>query len=1088
MKSDYGQAASKRLREKARAILARKGTPDDRLPDRIDNVLEDFQLSRIELELQGEELETARRELDRLRFSVDHAQEGQFWIRADGSFADVNESVCRTLGYTRDELLGMKVSDIDPGSSAGDYAQVWKRTKEAGGTTFESVLRARDGSVFPVELASSFFVYEGVEYNHTVARNITERKRILDILGASEEKYRSLVERAQDGIAIVSEGLLKLVNPALAKMLGSTVEEMLDKSFEQFVAPDLLDEVRENYRARMAGESVPQNYESAVVHRDGHRIEVEYNTAKIDYEGSPASLTIVRDTTERRQAEEQQRLLSSIVKQTGEGIALVDLEGNVQFANDAFAIMHGFSPEELIGKNLSIFHTPEQMPSVDEANRQIRETGSFKGEIWSVRRDGSLFVTSMNNSLMRDETGEAVGMIGVMRDISKSKEAEMYLRLQRDLAFSLASAQDLEPVLNLVLESLVGLDGIDCGAVYRADNERNVFDIMAHRGLSDAFVEKFSVIDARTTVKGKLVSRGLPVYGRHSDSMPTVQEPEGHGVLKGLAVIPVSFRSDPVAVLALSSRTCDEIPVSSRHALETVAAQVGATIVRVRAEEDFKTSERRYAELFDSVIEGIGIVDENEITTFCNPAMANIMEEDSVEAMVGKSMLDYFPESQQAAILAETAKRKRGLSSQYEQEVVTAKGSRRNLHLSISPRFDESGNYAGAFGAVLDITETRRLQDLAERARRLETAGQVAGQVAHDFNNLLGPLLAYPDLIRAELDPDHRVLTYLQDIATAATQMADINQQLLTLGRRGHYNQAPLNLNHLIREALDRTDIIPKNVTVDARLDEDIMNVRGGAAQLDRVLLNLIGNGVDGMDGVGRLTIKSQNYYVDTQARSYERIPRGEFVKITVSDTGSGISADVISKIFDPFFTTKTSDRKRGSGLGLSVVHAVVRDHQGYIDVSSRPGEGTSFYLYFPITRDEVEIVDSPELAGGDESILIVDDDSLQRDVSAALLGKLGYRVQTVSSGEEALRRLGEESFDLLVLDMVMPPGMDGADTFERVRSTCAGQKAIIVSGFAETARVQRAQKLGAGEFVKKPLSMEAIARAVRRELDRPDN
>ncbi len=261
-----------------------------------------------------------------------------------------------------------------------------------------------------------------------------------------------------------------------------------------------------------------------------------------------------------------------------------------------------------------------------------------------------------------------------------------------------------------------------------------------------------------------------------------------------------------------------------------------------------------------------------------------------------------------------------------------------------------------------DITETKRLQALQSRAERLETAGKIAGQVAHDFNNLLGPMIAYPDFIRSELSKDHSAIQMLNDIEKAATTMADINQQLLTLSRRGHFELETLNLNNVVKQSINQMDSQPDTLHIEIDLGKDLMNIKGGPAQLSRIISNLVNNALDAMRNVGHLFIKTENYYADDVSGRYGRIPKGEYVKLTITDTGHGINNEALPKIFDPFFTTKKTDKQRGSGLGLSVVHTVMEDHNGYIDLQSEFGQGTSFFLYFPITRDEIEALDSSEI------------------------------------------------------------------------------------------------------------------------------
>ncbi len=250
--------------------------------------------------------------------------------------------------------------------------------------------------------------------------------------------------------------------------------------------------------------------------------------------------------------------------------------------------------------------------------------------------------------------------------------------------------------------------------------------------------------------------------------------------------------------------------------------------------------------------------------------------------------------------------------------------------------------------------------------------------------------------------------------------------------------------------------------------------------------MNLLQNAVDAISESGTITVSTENFMVEDEGPAYAQVARGEYVKLTISDTGCGIASGVVDQIFEPFFTTKTVDRDRGSGLGLSVVSAVVKDHQGYIDLDTQVGEGTQVYLYLPISRELDEAKALGEVVGGTASVLVVDDDEMQRNVSLNLLQRLGYRASAVVSGEEATAFLREHPRDILLLDMIMPPGIDGTETYRRIKKLNPSQRALIVSGYSESERVEEAQKLGAGAFVKKPLTLEGLAAALRKELDRP--
>jgi len=382
-----------------------------------------------------------------------------------------------------------------------------------------------------------------------------------------------------------------------------------------------------------------------------------------------------------------------------------------------------------------------------------------------------------------------------------------------------------------------------------------------------------------------------------------------------------------------------------------------------------------------------------------------------------------------------------------------------------------------------DITERKRLENDLSRAQRLETAGRVAGQIAHDFNNLLSPLAAYPILLRDYFSEDHSALKILAEMEYAANKVAEINQQLLALGRRGYYEMELINLNELIQETVVSQKIV-HDCTLRETFAKDLFLIKGGGAQLSRILNNLIANAGEALQGSGTISVVTENIYLDKPLKGYKTVKVGEYVMLKVSDTGTGIKPEILDKIFDPFFTTKKMDKNRGSGLGLSVVHGIVEDHKGYIAVKSTLGEGTIFSLYFPVARDE-EIVKTVEKAkGGNEKILVVDDDPMQRKVATKLLKRLGYRVHSAPNGEQAVTYLKKHRQELLLLDMVMD-GIDGTETYRQILEIQPKQKAIILSGYAKSHRVEEALRLGAGALVMKPITLKALASAVRRELDK---
>ncbi|MGA2225764.1 MAG: ATP-binding protein [Syntrophobacteraceae bacterium] len=277
------------------------------------------------------------------------------------------------------------------------------------------------------------------------------------------------------------------------------------------------------------------------------------------------------------------------------------------------------------------------------------------------------------------------------------------------------------------------------------------------------------------------------------------------------------------------------------------------------------------------------------------------------------------------------------------------------------------------------------------------------------------------------------------------------------------------------------------NIRLKIDLEEHLLNISGSDVHLGKSLMNLVSNAAEAMPQGGVITIKTWNQYLDKPVSGYDEVKEGDYVVISVSDKGEGIPASDLKRIFEPFYTKKVMGRS-GTGLGLAVIWGTVKDHLGYINVESQEGKGTTFTLYFPVTREEITRekvpTSSAEYIGNGESILIVDDVKEQRELASTMLKKLNYNVVSVASGEEAVEYLKQNAVDLLVLDMIMDPGMDGLDTYAKILEIHPHQRAIIVSGFSETERVSRAQALGAGAYVKKPYVLEKLGLAVRKELE----
>ncbi len=513
-----------------------------------------------------------------------------------------------------------------------------------------------------------------------------------------------------------------------------------------------------------------------------------------------------------------------------------------------------------------------------------------------------------------------------------------------------------------------------------------------------------------------------------------------------------------------------------------------------------RESEAKFRGLVESTSDWIWEVDATGVYTYASPRVKEILGY-SPEDILGKKPFDLMPPGENERVFQIFQEQKdRGKPIVVLENVNLHKnGQSVVMETSGTPILDTEGKVIGYRGVDRDITERkkavevlRETEEKLARSKKMESLGLLAGGVAHDLNNVLSGIVSYPELLLMDLPEDSKLRKPIETIQDSGHRATAIVQDLLTVARGVATTKEPLNLNDLIGDYLHSPEFsklkkFHPTVTVKTNLDRELLNISGSHVHIRKVVMNLVSNAAEAIEGNGNVIISTKNYYADRPLKGYDDVDIGEYTILAVSDNGPGISTDDLERIFEPFYTKKVLGRS-GTGLGLAVVWNTVQDHHGYVDVISE-GNGTTFELYFPITRDEIVDKDLSipikDLKGDGETILVVDDVESQRDISCKMLDKLGYKTKAVSSGEEAVEYIKENTVDLLLLDMIMDPGINGRETYERIIKIHPNQKAIIASGFAETDDVKAAQKMGAGKYVKKPATLEMIGLAVKEELEK---
>lgn len=579
-------------------------------------------------------------------------------------------------------------------------------------------------------------------------------------------------------------------------------------------------------------------------------------------------------------------------------------------------------------------------------------------------------------------------------------------------------------------------------------------------------------------------------------------------VLNAVSAVSVAVLVNGLQALNLKTEAATAALQQERENLIQTQEQLNQEVqVRRQSEKDLEQSERKYRLLAENIQDVIWTMDMKLHFTYVSPAIerlqgwtpAEYLELRAKELMTPGSLAKVLTEVKEQY---EQGERSGSFdrSATLELDLLRRDGSSLRAEVTASFILDDLGSPVGILGVTRDITERYKaeqekaeLRESLARSKKMEALGTLAGGVAHDLNNVLSGIVSYPDLLLLDIPEDSPLRRPIEVIQESGKKAAAIVQDLLTLARRGVPVEDIVNLNDLVSEYLlsleyKRLKTFHPFVEVETRLAPDLLNVKGSPLHLSKTIMNLVSNAAEAMPDGGAITIVTENRFLDASVMRSPEFPGGECAVLRVSDSGVGISAEDMQRIFEPFFTKKKMGRS-GTGLGMAVVWGTVQDHKGHIDVRSVEGRGTEVTAYLPATRQAIsKAALDPSLEaykGSGETILVVDDMNEQREIAAKIIEQLGYTARSVDSGEGAVEILKHEKVDLLILDMIMDPGIDGLETYDRVKKSNPHQKAIITSGYAETDRVRTAQRLGAGGYLRKPYTVRNLAVAIKSELSR---
>jgi len=895
-------------------------------------------------------------------------------------------------------------------------------------------------------------------------------------LQESERKHRELVDFLPVAVFECDfKGNVLSGNLAIREIFGYSQADY-EKGLNGFemIHPDDRERAAQNLQTLLHGDKKDPFSEYTAVRKGGTAFPCAFFTSIILEEGKPVGFRgAIIDLSSQKQAREALRQAEekyrTIIEQMVEGYFELDLAGNYTFANDAECKITGRSREELIGMNNRQYQDEENAKKAYQIFNRIYKTGqTVKSlEVEINKKDGTKGFNEISVSLKRDAEGKPIGFRGFTRDITERKRVEEIIRISEE---KFSQAFHSSPILMAI-----------------------------------STIEEGRFIDVNETVLRTLLLSREEVIGKTSFELGIFADPVQRQAIRKITEEKGPAKNIETQMVAKDGQIIEGLfsaePTTIHNQKCWLTVMVDVTKQK-RAEAEIQRANTLLNSIVENIPDMIFLKDAGELRFARFNRAGEELLGHSRDDLLGKNDYDFFPKEQADFFTQKDREVLRGkkIVDIQEEPLQTRNKGERILHTKKVPILNANGEPEYLMGISEDITdrrqmeaEKRRLEERLRRAEKMEALGQLAGGVAHDLNNVLGVLSGYSELLLAEIPEGQKSRRHVEKILQSTEKGAAIIQDLLTLARRGVLSEEVIQVNDIV-SGFTKTPTFENirdyhpGVTFRMECDPNLLNIKGSPVHLEKTLMNLVSNAAEAISGEGEVVIRTENRYLDKAIVGYDEVREGDYVVLSVSDTGTGISDEHREKIFEPFYTKKAMGRS-GTGLGLTIVWGTVKDHNGYIDVQSRVGEGTTFTLYFPATREE-QTAPPPRTPverymGRGETVLVVDDIAEQRDVASGLLKKLGYRVHSVSSGEEAIEYLKQNRSDILILDMIMAPGMDGMEAYRRILAMHPKQKAILVSGFSETDRVRKAQLLGAGVYVKKPYVMETIGLALRKELDR---
>ncbi len=880
-----------------------------------------------------------------------------------------------------------------------------------------------------------------------------ERKQAEEALRESEKKYRTLFDMESDAIALidVETGNMLEVNKAFISLYGYSREKVLQMKNTDFsIEPDKTKKATQEHK-----KVIPIRWHKK---KDGTVFPTEIAANIFNNQGKDVHIAAIRDITERNKTEEHLNFLSSITERLSDSILVTNNNFEITYINKAFEKLYGYSLAELKGKTPDILNAE---PAKEKIQQELYETvargETFLGESLNKKKDGSEFYCEYKVMPLKNKDNEIYAYTGIQRDITERKETEDKLKDNQNFLDSILDQSPyptwisdtkgtmiranpaLKKVLNLSDEQLIGKYN-----VFQDDQIEPHIIKMVKDTLENGKTNNFELdwIGEKAGIDG--IEKGSRVYC------------EG-------TIFPIHDQKGDITNAVITYKDSTE---------------------KKQAEEEIL----RFKIMSDNANYGSAIADLDGSIIYINDYFAGIHGYAAKE-LIGKN-LNIFHNKEQLLMINRLYEKLLATGSYELSEVwhVHKYGAEFPMLMSGVVINDKNDKPQYLSATAIDISDRKKLELQLQQSQKMETIGTLAGGIAHDFNNILFPIVGYTEMLLEEIPEDSSLRDSLEEIFTGTMRASDLVKQILTFSRQDSNQIKLIKIQPIIKEALKLIrSTIPTSIEINQDIRNDCGIIKADPTQIHQIVMNLATNAYHAMENDdGELKVSLNEIKLDELDVLGPDMPPGIYACLTVADTGIGIDEDITEKIFDPFFTTKETGK--GTGMGLSVVHGIVKNAGGSIHVYSELGKGTEFHVYLPVVKsyfEQQKAQTTEAIHGGTERILLVDDEDAIIRMEQQMLERLGYQVDTRSSSVEALEafRAGPKKFDVVITDMAMP-NMSGDKLAAELIKIRPDIPILLCTGFSEKISEERAVSMGIKDVLMKPIVRADLSSKIRKVLD----